>query len=146
MSGEPNPKAAAGALKAPMSAVPVEVLAELGLAMLEGELKYGRYNFRASAIEVKDYYDAFMRHVRAYWAGEDIDPKSGMPHIIKAMATLVVLRCAQINGTVIDNRPPKILNMAEFFEDLDAKAAELVARYGDLKPKHFTITEPGNGQ
>ena len=41
----------------------------------------------------------------AWWEGEDVDPDSGLSHITKAIATLVVLRDSQINLNVDDDRP-----------------------------------------
>ena len=41
----------------------------------------------------------------AWWEGEDVDPDSGVSHITKAIATLVVLRDSQINNMVDDDRP-----------------------------------------
>jgi hypothetical protein len=129
-----NPKQQAGAVKAPMSCVSEAVQAELGIAMLEGSLKYGRHNYRTGApILASVYYDAVRRHMRSFWdAGEDIDPASGVSHITKAIATLVVMRDAMIMGIYEDDRPPPV--PAGFFEELDARAAELHAKYPAPKP------------
>src|SRR5258705_4867467 len=103
-----NPKDAIGTRKVPFSTIPAQPLAELGLAMLEGALKYRRHNYRIAGVRASVYYDAMMRHITAWWEGEDIDPKSGLPHVIKAMACLVVLRDAAINNKLNDDRPPAI--------------------------------------
>jgi len=101
-----NPKQAFGRAKICKSCVPAPVLAELSVAMLEGALKYGRHNYRESEIVFSDYYDALDRHISAWWEGEDIDPDSGLSHITKAIATLVVLRDAMMFECVVDDRPP----------------------------------------
>ena len=101
-----NPKDRAGARKAPLSPVPATVLLEVGCAMLEGALKYGRHNWREIPVHAGAYYDAAMRHLMAWWEGEDEDPDSGLHHVTKAIATLVVLRDAMIHGRVEDDRPP----------------------------------------
>ena len=131
-----NPKAAVGARKGPMSVVSELVLAEVGLAMLEGALKYGRHNYRATDIQASTYFDAFRRHIRSWWEGEDIDPGSGLPHITKAIACLVVLRDAQINGRYIDDRPPK--GPDGFFDEIDRMAAEIIDRYAGREVMHYT--------
>jgi hypothetical protein len=101
-----NPKDAIGSTKPPMSTVPCTVLAELGVAMLEGT-KYGRHNYRVAGVRSSVYYDAALRHLFAWWEGEDLDPDSGLSHVTKAIASLAVLRDAQINGMVqFDDRPP----------------------------------------
>ncbi len=60
---EMNPKDGVGTGKVPMSTVPAVVLAEIGLAMLEGARKYGRHNYRVAGIRASVYYDAMLRHM-----------------------------------------------------------------------------------
>jgi len=103
---DPNPKERFGNAKASLSCVPAPVLLELGVAMSEGALKYGRHNYRESQIKSSTYYDAVMRHMMSWWEGEDIDPESGLSHITKAIASLVVLRDSMMYGKTIDDRPP----------------------------------------
>lgn len=135
-SGKPsNPKDVVGTLKAPLSTVSVPVLAELGVAMLEGALKYGRHNYRVVGIRASVYYDATLRHLFSWWEGEDLDPDSGMNHITKAIASLCVLRDAMIQSKVEDDRPPK---SKEFYKELNQKVEVLQKRYADRSPTHYT--------
>ena len=127
----PNPKDAIGSAKAPTSAVSEAVLAEVGVGMMEGARKYGRHNYRVAPIRAEVYYDAVHRHLRRWWAGEDIDADSGLSHITKAICTLFVLRDCMITGQLQDDRPPGI--DPAFFDELDAKAAALVAKYPNPK-------------
>ena len=138
-----NPKDAVGIRKVPMSTVPATVLAEVGVAMLEGASKYGRHNFRAIGVRGSVYYDGTMRHLMAWWEGEDIDPDSGMSHITKAITSLVVLRDAMIQGKFTDDRPPR---SKPFYPGLNACAADIVDRYADRNPTHYTITFTGLDQ
>lgn len=124
-----NPKDKVGSKKAPMSVVPANVLAELGVAMLEGSLKYGRHNWRDAGIRSSVYYDACLRHLFAWWEGEDIDPDSGLSHITKAMATLLVLRDGQTAGMCEDDRP-KPSNA--FYPALNARASKLQNNRSDV--------------
>lgn len=126
-----NPKDAVGIRKAPMSAVPAEVLLELGLAMMEGARKYGRHNYRIAGVRASVYYDAAMRHLMAWWEGEDIDPDSGISHLVKAMACLCVIRDATINNNWVDDRPPSLPNGWQI--DLNKKAGDLIDRLPDSK-------------
>ena len=121
-----NPKDALGISKVPMSTVPVPVMMEVALGLMEGGLKYGRHNYRAIGIRFSVYYDAAMRHVGAWWEGEDIDADSGLSHITKAISTLVVLRDAMIRDKFVDDRPP---GTSGFIEKLNQKAAELLVKY-----------------
>lgn len=134
--GKPtNPKDAIGVRKAPMSTVPGGVLAEIGVALLEGAAKYGRSNYRASGGRASVYYDAAMRHMIAWWEGEDIDAESGLSHVTKAIASLVVLRDVMMRGNLTDDRPPA---SAPFYERLNALAAEVLDRHADKAPVHVT--------
>lgn len=129
-----NPKDRMGILKLCLSVIPFPVLWELGLAMLEGALKYGRHNYRVIGVRASVYYDAVMaRHMPCWWEGEDIDPDSGINHVTKAIASLVVLRDAMIRGNWVDDRPPK--TDPQVFADLNAKLKDLLAKYPDpVKP------------
>ena len=133
-----NPKDAIGVSKAPMSTVPAAVLAEVGVAMLEGACKYGRSNFRIAGVRASVYYDATMRHLMSWWEGEDTDPDSGMSHVTKAITSLVVLRDAMIQDMCTDDRPPR---SAEFYARLNTLAAEVLARHADKSPRHYTIED-----
>ena len=102
-----NPKDAVGTKKAPMSTVPLSVLMEVGVGMMEGARKYGRHNYRVAGIRGSVYFDATMRHLMSWFEGEDIDPDSGLNHITKAICSLVVMRDGMIQDKFIDDRPPK---------------------------------------
>ena len=127
-----NPKDALGVFKAPMSVAPANVMGELGLALLEGACKYGRHNWRKEGVRASVYYDAAVaRHLASWWEGEDIDPDSGLSHLVKAIAGLVILRDSQTRGNMVDDRPPATLG---FVDTLNARAAEIIAKYPDPVP------------
>lgn len=122
-----NPKQAHGDRRVPFSTVPAPVVAELGLAMLEGALKYGRHNYRIAGVRASTYYDAAMRHLTAWWEGEDIDPDSGLPHPVKAMACLAIIRDAARRDMLTDDRPPA--TTAGWQSALNVHASGLVDSY-----------------
>jgi hypothetical protein len=126
-----NPKDAVGARKVPTSTVPAGVMMEVGLAMLEGARKYGRHNYRAIGVRSSVYYDAARRHIDAWWEGEDIDPKSGLSHLTKAIASLVVIRDAEMVGKVEDDRPPPL--PTGWIERLNELAGEIIDNHPDPK-------------
>ncbi len=130
-----NPKDAIGVRKAPISTVPGNVIAELGVAMLEGASKYGRHNYRATGVRASVYYDAAMRHLIAWWEGEDIDPDSGVSHITKLLACMTVLRDAMHQENWEDDRPP---TSKPFYDILNAKSGDILDRHKDKSPKHYT--------
>lgn len=133
-----NPKAIVGIKKVPMSAVSAPVMAEIGVAMLEGAAKYGRHNYRAVGVRSSVYYDSTMRHLMAWWEGEDVDADSGMSHVTKAITSLVVLRDAMIQGMCTDDRPP---SSVEFYTALNAKTGAIIDKYADRDPRHYTIAD-----
>ena len=123
-----NPKDALGTKKAPLHLVPTGPLYKVGLAMLEGGRKYGAHNYRAMGTRASVYYDAAMRHITQWWEGEDVDPDSGIHHLMKAAACLFVQRDSQMMGNDVDDRPikyPYCLPLDKF----NKQAAGVVEKY-----------------
>jgi hypothetical protein len=114
-----NPKTIAGAARLPLHLVPPSAVSALAEAMADGARKYGPYNWRESPISVSPYIAAAMRHLHAFWDGEDNARDSGVSHLAHAMATLAVLTDAFSVGVAIDDRPPK------------GKAADIQAAYAN---------------
>jgi len=113
-----NPKDAVGTQKwRQYCTVPTTIIWELGVAMLEGARKYGRHNYRIAGVRASVYVDAAKGHIDQWWEGEDIDTESKLNHIVKAIASLAVLRDAMIQDKWVDDRPPKT--------DLDKLRGEL---------------------
>jgi hypothetical protein len=128
-----NPKDLVGKFKALISSVPAPVLFEVGVALLEGALKYGRHNYRVTPVKASIYYDATFRHLTAWWEGEDIDPDSDLSHVTKAIASLVVLRDAMIQNKFVDDRPPKTIT--SWLPELNKLVAKLHEKYPNpVKP------------
>lgn len=135
-AADDNPKTEAGNKKVPFSVIPCPVLAELAIAMYEGARKYGRHNYRSTTIHTSTYYDATMRHLMAWWEGEDFDPGTNgrVHHITKAIASLTVLRDAMLNGSVIDDRPP--MSPPDWLEEFNTDAEALLILYPDSVEPH----------
>jgi len=108
MSKKTNPKDAVGTKKPRFySGLPANVTKEVSIGMMEGAMKYGRHNYRIAGIRASVYVDATIGHLLDYWEGQDIDPDSNLHHITKAIASLYVLRDAQMMNMCEDDRPPK---------------------------------------
>lgn len=127
-----NPKDVVGIKKAAFSCVSMPVMLEVGVGMQEGAMKYGRHNYRDEGVAASTYFDATMRHLMDWWEGENLDPDSGLSHITKAIASLMVLRDAQINDLCTDDRPIRPLN-PNWLKELNEKAARLVEKYPEPK-------------
>jgi len=123
-----NPKDAVGIEKASLWFIPSGPLFEVGLAMMEGARKYGAWNWRKDGCRISVYFDALDRHIKAFKEGEDIDPDSGVCHLIKAMACLFILRDSQLMNNCEDDRPlkyPDGLNIT----GLNEQAAAVIRKY-----------------
>lgn len=132
-----NPKDVVGVKKwRQYSAVPVTVLWELGVAMLEGALKYGRHNYRVAPVRASVYLEAAKGHIDQWWEGEDIDPDSGISHLTKAIASLAVARDAMIQGKLVDDRPPGV-DLSALKADLGRTVEALMARYSTPVAPHL---------
>jgi len=131
-----NPKDAIGIKKVPLWFIPTLPLCEVGLAFMEGGRKYGAFNWRVSGVRASVYYDAIMRHMNAWKEGQDIDPDSGIHHISKAIACLMVIRDSIEMGNWEDDRPVKYPDGLSI-SILNEKAAGIIERYPDCK-KPFT--------
>ena len=126
-----NPKDAIGSKKPPHSTVSQAVMAEVGVGMLEGSIKYGRHNYREIGVRAEVYYDATRRHIDAWWEGEDVDPDSGLSHVTKAICSLVVLRDAMIQDKLFDDRPQPSPDWHKKY--IAEKTAEVFERFKDRK-------------
>lgn len=102
---EGNPKAAIGATKPSMSVVPPVALLQLSTAMQDGAKKYGAMNWRASGVNALVYYNACMRHLFAWFDGEEKAGDSGVHHLAHAMACLAIIMDAEASQKLTDDRP-----------------------------------------
>lgn len=131
-----NPKDSVGIKKVPQSVIPRNVLAEVALGLFEGARKYGRHNYRTVGVRGSVYFDAVNRHMDAWWEGEDIDPDSGLSHVTKAIACLVVLRDSMMQENWTDDRPPKA---KPFMQEANKHAEDIISRYPDAVPAHTEV-------
>lgn len=136
-----NPKDAIGTGKLPLHLWPETATALGCLGMLDGALKYGRSNWRASGVRLSIYVDALRRHVNAMYEGEDFDPDSGLPHISHALACLAIVADAHAMGMLVDDRPGP-----GGYRKLVDRLTPHVARMKELRagcsPRHFTLEQP----
>lgn len=99
-----NPKARYGQAKPGLSAVPPLPLLAVAQAMAVGRQKYGHYNWRDKPVLASVYYDAAMRHLFAWWDGQNEDMETDVPHLAMAAANLLILLDAESGPWLIDDR------------------------------------------
>lgn len=85
---------------------PVSLLV-LGEVAGFGADKYAAFNY------LKGYswrlsFDALQRHMMAFWAGQDYDEESGLPHVAHAAWHALTLVSFMERGLGTDDRPPSI--------------------------------------
>lgn len=135
-----NPKDTAATTRLDLTLVPDSAVAYCALAMTEGDLKYGGYNWREAGVQTSVYVAALRRHIAKYFNGEWADPKTKVPHLANALACLAVLVDAHEHGNLNDDRPPAQAS------GLYDRAEEIVAHLQTIFPRrtrrHREVKEP----
>lgn len=88
---------------AQIGSMDVMPLLELGKVAGFGAQKYAAYNY-LKGYEWSLSYNACLRHLVAFWMGEDRDPESGLPHLAHAMWHCSAMLSFSIRGLGTDDR------------------------------------------
>ncbi len=134
-----NPKDAAGRAKVPMHLWPASATAYGAIGLLEGELKYGRNNFRGTQVAASVYVSAAKRHIDAWFEQQEVAADTGSLHLGNALACLAILVDASVNGTLLDDRNfvPDSSAHDVMMGKLTAQVAKLKTQFGGQTPKHW---------
>lgn len=100
-----NPKDLLGIKKVQLQLVPPAAKIYCALAMEDGAVKYGPFNWREKKVKASVYVGAAQRHLEAYYDGENDAPDSKKPHLAHAIASLAILIDALETGNLVDDRP-----------------------------------------
>ncbi len=128
-----NPKDRAASDRLDLTLFPDSAVAYGALAFAEGDVKYGAYNWRVSGVSSSVYVAACKRHLAKWFNGEELDPKSRVPHLANALACIAVLIDATEHGNLNDDRPPR--------QDVGALLARFEGAVGHLRE---TFAKPGS--
>lgn len=94
--------------KTRLDLVPLSALKDCADVFEYGAQKYAAWNW-AKGMDWSIPYACALRHLEAWYRGEDIDPESGKPHLGHVMCNLIMLshyaRCYPEG----DDRPPSQL-------------------------------------
>lgn len=101
-----NPKDDAATNRLDLSLFPDSAVAYGALAFVEGDQKYGGFNWRVAGVMTSVYIAAARRHLAKYFNGEWADPKTRVPHLANALACIAILIDAHEQGNLNDDRPP----------------------------------------
>lgn len=145
---ETNPKDKLATSRLDLSLFPATARAYGALAMTEGDLKYGGYNYRTAGVKVSIYYAAANRHLDKWFNGEWADSKTQVPHLASALACIGVIIDGIECGNVTDDRPPTC-NIASLLDDMEGKVKHLQKLFPDGPGRHTEkhnnkITPPDN--
>lgn len=119
-----NPKDAIGRTKPPLGLVPSTLTIWVAQSMRIGAKKYEQYNWRkVPKVSAMVYIDAALRHLERLKDGDDEYIEDGVlqHHAGNVAACMGIFLDAQLNGNLLDDRPPK------------GKASELIERFTEKK-------------
>lgn len=102
-----NPKDLAAETRLPLHLLPAMTGIYGAMAVRDGAIKYGPYNWREKDIQLMPYLGALERHIARLKDGEWVDDKSGAPHLGHIIATAGILADAHECGSLIDDRPKR---------------------------------------
>jgi hypothetical protein len=139
-----NPKDRAATNRLDISVFPDTAVIYGALAMTEGDAKYGAYNYRVAGVNASVYYSACRRHLMKWYNGEEVDPKTKVPHLANALACIAVLIDGQSVGKLNDDRPPQS-PVATMLSEMEALVKHLHELYPD-GPGRYTEQEHGAKQ
>ena len=137
---ETNPKddAAAGT-RVDLSLFPHTAIVHGALAMTEGHLKYGGYNYRISGVKASVYIAALRRHLLKWESGQNWDLKTLVHHLGSVIACAGIIIDAEECGKLIDDRPPAVPDIDELLDRAEQITQHLHKIYPPEKgPGRFT--------
>ena len=83
--------------------VPPDALDEIVKALTFGAREYEDRNWE-KGMNWGRYFGACMRHLWAYWCGEETDPDSGLSHLAHAGCCVFFLLAYELRGIGVDDR------------------------------------------
>jgi hypothetical protein len=90
--------------KLPWHLLPPDAIEEIVRVLEFGANKYGDRNWEKGMAWNRPFA-ALMRHMWAWWRGEDRDPETGITHLAHAGCCILFLLAYERRGVGDDNRP-----------------------------------------
>lgn len=98
--------------KTAMDLIPPELLFGVGEVLTFGATKYKPRNWE-KGMRWGRVYASLMRHLWAWWRGEDKDPETGMPHLWHAGCCIAFLIAYEARKVGHDDRPMRITTVTK---------------------------------
>lgn len=90
-----------------MELVPVTAINAMARGFGYGADKYEAYNW-TKGLSTSRLYAATMRHLTAWWDGEEMDPESGLSHLDHILCCVAMLEGTVTGGLAEDDRPRQV--------------------------------------
>ncbi len=119
-----DPKREAGSKKPSLANLSTAAILLEAHVMQLGAEKYGAFNWAEHPMQATTYYSAILRHLFAWWGGEDNDAESGVSHLAHIRSCCGILIDQQLTERMIDDRPIEIAYATDVMEMLVAKMNE----------------------
>lgn len=94
-----------------MDLIPASLINAAAVGLGYGALKYGEHNWR-QGLKWSRVYAALQRHLVDFWAGEDFDKESQLPHLYHAACNVAFLIEYYEAHKNLDDRP---INIKEYY-------------------------------
>lgn len=86
--------------------IPIESIKALASILSGGAKKYARRNWEQGMAWSRPF-DATIRHLDAWWGGEDKDPDTGKSHLWHCFCNVAFLIAFEARSTGTDDRPKR---------------------------------------
>lgn len=126
--------------KVRLDLIPLSALQDCARVFDYGRQKYAAWNW-AKGMDWSVPYGCLLRHMAAWFDGEENDPESGLPHLGHAMCNLVMLATFARTFAEGDDRPAKWLRAGPEF-DPDASPAPTAASEAPYIPDASELPSP----
>ena len=100
---QPEPGKKWDANKLRYDLLPADALEDVVQIFSDGAAKYGDRHWEAGMSWSRPFAAA-MRHLWAWWRGEDLDPESGRSHLAHAAVNVLFLMAYARRGVGVDDR------------------------------------------
>jgi len=84
--------------------IPPEALEDLARVLTYGANKYTDNNWQ-QGLKWSRVFASLMRHMWAWWRGQDLDEESGLPHLAHAACNVFFLSTYSYSHPELDDRP-----------------------------------------
>lgn len=108
--------------------IPISTFQAIGDVLTYGTKKYDSDNWR-KGLAWGRVYGSLLRHLMAWWSGEDFDSESGLHHLSHVLTNAAFLREYTETHPELDDRPKRI----ETFDEKIGKALDKTRKYNDIR-------------